>query len=393
MKTNFLYDLIEFSKTVRVLYIEPDQNVHEDTFDIFFDKIDRVSTSEIALTHFYENKYDLIITHINMPKMSGIELLKRIRTISKDITVLIISSETKYFVELIKLGIDGYLLKPLEVHQYTSVIQKVIEKLKNKQELYEYKINLEKKVEEEIFKRTTSEKMLLQQSKLAVMGEMMDAVAHQWRQPINNINMNVDMLQYDFEDDLITKHYIEEFSQKISTQILHMNSTLNEFRSFFRPDKKIEPFRIEKATQSVLLLLKDELIKNTIKVTVQIDTNFRIEAIENEFKHVLINLINNSKDAFSEHDIKDKLITICTKSENDKNLITISDNAGGIPLNVIDNVFEANITTKSEGKGTGIGLYMSKQIVEKYSGTIDVKNIENPKGSLFTIVFPKTTIN
>jgi len=393
MKTNFLYDLIEFSKTVRVLYIEPDQNVHEDTFDIFFDKIDRVSTSEIALTHFYENKYDLIITHINMPKMSGIELLKRIRTISKDITVLIISSETKYFVELIKLGIDGYLLKHLEVHQYTSVIQKVIEKLKNKQELYEYKINLEKKVEEEIFKRTTSEKMLLQQSKLAVMGEMMDAVAHQWRQPINNINMNVDMLQYDFEDDLITKHYIEEFSQKISTQILHMNSTLNEFRSFFRPDKKIEPFRIEKATQSVLLLLKDELIKNTIKVTVQIDTNFRIEAIENEFKHVLINLINNSKDAFSEHDIKDKLITICTKSENDKNLITISDNAGGIPLNVIDNVFEANITTKSEGKGTGIGLYMSKQIVEKYSGTIDVKNIENPKGSLFTIVFPKTTIN
>ena len=393
MKTNFLYDLIEFSKTVRVLYIEPDQNVHEDTFDIFFDKIDRVSTSEIALTHFYENKYDLIITHINMPKMSGIELLKRIRNISKDITVLIISSETKYFVELIKLGIDGYLLKPLEIHQYTSVIQKVIEKLKNKQELYEYKINLEKKVEEEIFKRTTSEKMLLQQSKLAVMGEMMDAVAHQWRQPINNINMNVDMLQYDFEDDLITKHYIEEFSQKISTQILHMNSTLNEFRSFFRPDKKIEPFRIEKATQSVLLLLKDELIKNTIKVTVQIDTNFRIEAIENEFKHVLINLINNSKDAFSEHDIKDKLITICTKSENDKNLITISDNAGGIPLNVIDNVFEANITTKSEGKGTGIGLYMSKQIVEKYSGTIDVKNIENPKGSLFTIVFPKTTIN
>jgi len=393
MKTNFLYDLIEFSKTVRVLYIEPDQNVHEDTFDIFFDKIDRVSTSEIALTHFYENKYDLIITHINMPKMSGIELLKRIRSISKDITVLIISSETKYFVELIKLGIDGYLLKPLEIHQYTSVIQKVIEKLKNKQELYEYKINLEKKVEEEIFKRTTSEKMLLQQSKLAVMGEMMDAVAHQWRQPINNINMNVDMLQYDFEDDLITKHYIEEFSQKISTQILHMNSTLNEFRSFFRPDKKIEPFRIKKATQSVLLLLKDELIKNTIKVTVQIDTNFRIEAIENEFKHVLINLINNSKDAFSEHDIKDKLITICTKSENDKNLITISDNAGGIPLNVIDNVFEANITTKSEGKGTGIGLYMSKQIVEKYSGTIDVKNIENPKGSLFTIVFPKTTIN
>jgi len=388
LEIDFLYDQIEFSKTVRVLYIEPDETINDDTFGLFFDKIDRVKTSEIALEHFYENKYDLIITHVNMPIMNGIELLSKIREVSKNITVLVISSETKYFVELIKLGIDGYLLKPLEIHQYTSVIQKVIEKLKNKQELYETKINLEKKIEEEVFKRNTSEKMLLQQSKLAVMGEMMDAVAHQWRQPINTINMEVDMLQYDFEDDLITKHYIEEFSQKISTQILHMNSTLNEFRSFFRPDKDIVPFEIRKALESVLVLLKDELVKNVIKIKLEICDDFKVVAIENEFKHVFINLINNSKDAFNENNIANKVINITTKIEKNKKKIMILDNAGGIPSDIIDDIFKANVTSKSQENGTGIGLYMSKQIVEKYKGTIEVSNSTIQKGSLFIITLP-----
>lgn len=384
-----MYDQIEFSKTVRVLYIEPDENINDDTFGLFFEKIDRVKTAEIALEHFYENKYDLIITHINMPKMSGLELLSKIREVSKNITILVISSQTEYFIELIKLGIDGYLLKPIEVKQYASVLLKVIEKLKNKQDLYDYKINLEKKVEEEVFKRNSSEKMLLQQSKLAVMGEMMDAVAHQWRQPINNINMEVDMLQYDYEDDLITKQYIDEFRQRISTQILHMNSTLNEFRSFFRPDKIIEPFHINHIVKSVLVLLKDELMKNSIHLELDIKNDFKVNAIENEFKHVLINLINNSKDAFNENNIENKIIKITTKIENNTKKIMILDNAGGIPNEIIDDIFKANVTSKSSENGTGIGLYMSKQIVEKYKGTIEVSNRTIQRGSLFIITLPK----
>jgi len=217
---------------------------------------------------------------------------------------------------------------------------------------------------------------------------MMDAVAHQWRQPINTINMEVDMLQYDFEDDLITKHYIEEFSQKISTQILHMNSTLNEFRSFFRPDKDIVPFEIRKALESVLVLLKDELVKNVIKIKLEICDDFKVVAIENEFKHVFINLINNSKDAFNENNIANKVINITTKIEKNKKKIMILDNAGGIPSDIIDDIFKANVTSKSQENGTGIGLYMSKQIVEKYKGTIEVSNSTIQKGSLFIITLP-----
>ena len=379
--------LLKYSKTVRVLYIEPDETKRDDIFRDFFQNIDIAVDGRDGLEHFYNNKYDLIITHINMPKMNGIDLLTKIREISKNVTVLVISSHKNYFVELIKLGIDGFILKPIEREQFISILTKVIEKLQNKQELYEYRTKLEEKVNDEIVKRTTTEKMLLQQSKLAVMGEMIDAVAHQWRQPINNINMHVDMIQYDFEDDLIDKDYIKEFQETIFTQVLHMNNTLNEFRSFFRPDKKIVPFHIFKAIDSVLILIKDELLKNVITVDVKVIDDFTIDGIENEFKHVLINILNNAKDALNENTVKDKKITITTKIEEGMNKIYILDNAGGIPEFIIDDIFDANVTSKAQSNGTGIGLYMSKLIVEKYNGTIIVENDRKNNGALFTITF------
>jgi len=380
--------LITLAQTIRVLYIEPNEKLRKDIFDVFFHNIDIAIDGEDGYQCFQNNKYDLIITSMKMPKMSGIELIAKIREVSKDISILVISTQTDYFVDLIKLGIDGFILKPIEIAQFTSIVSKVIEKIQNKAELYHYRTNLEHKVEEEIFKRTRSEKMLLQQSRLALMGEMMDAVAHQWKQPINIINMNVDMLQYDFEDKLIDQEYITSFQKDISTQVLHMNHTLNEFRSFFRPDKVIVPFSIKTALESILLLMKDEIMKYSIQIDIEIEDDFLIEAIENEFKHVIINLINNAKDVFKHRKRTSNTIKIQTKIEDNKKKITILDNAGGIPENIIKKIFEANFTTKEKENGTGIGLYMSKIIVEKYHGTISVLNDKKAEiGALFIITF------
>jgi len=243
------------------------------------------------------------------------------------------------------------------------------------EELDIYKNHLEKKVEEEIAKRKEKEKMLFQQSKLAAMGEMMDAVAHQWKQPINVINMQVDMIGYDFEDGLINQEYINEFQSKVSSQIKHMTDTLNEFRSFFRPNKELEIFDVEKMVHKVLLLVKDEFMKHTIKIKVNVTKNFTIYGIENEFKHLILNIINNSKDAFIEKETPKKEIFI--NILGDLHTIEIIDNAGGIPEDVIDDIFKANVTTKAEGKGTGIGLYMSSQIAVKHHGELLVENVEN----------------
>lgn len=256
--------------------------------------------------------------------------------------------------------------------------------IKLNEELDKYKNHLELKVEEEIKKREEKEKMLLQQSKLASMGEMMDAVAHQWKQPINIINMQVDMINYDYEDGLINQEYINDFQSKVSSQVKHMTSTLNEFRSFFRPNKEASEFNIKEMINKVLLLVKDEFVKNRITITINDIGNFNLIGVENEFKHLVLNIINNSKDAFNEHNTKNREIKINLLKDDTNKTIEIIDNAGGIPEHVIEDIFKANVTTKEEGKGTGIGLYMSSQIAQKHNGSLTVSNVEN--GAKFTFL-------
>ena len=248
-------------------------------------------------------------------------------------------------------------------------------------ELDSHKKNLEIKVEEEIQKRQEKEKMLLQQSKLASMGEMMDAVAHQWKQPIGIMSLQVEMLGYDFEDKLVDENYVKDFQAQLNHQIAHMTSTLSEFRSFFRPSKELEEFDVKEMIDKVLLLVKDEFMQYNIEIVVDDSQEFKLIGIENEFKHLIINIINNSKDAFLENNIENKKILINIVNNEEIEGLEIIDNAGGIPEHVIADIFKANVTTKEDGKGTGIGLYMSSQIAQKHNGTLSVVNVN--KGAKF----------
>lgn len=257
------------------------------------------------------------------------------------------------------------------------------------EELDTYKNHLEIKVEEEINKRKEKEKMLLQQSKMAAMGEMIDAVAHQWKQPINNINIQVGMITYDYDDDLINKEYIKNFEYNINTQVMHMSDTLDEFRTFFRPDKEVEEFNAKEMIEKVLLLLKDEFMRFKIKISINTMDDFNLIGIENEFQHLIINLLNNAKDAFVENQIEDRQIKINILAKDKTNKIEVIDNAGGIPKAYIKNIFTANYTTKESG--TGIGLYMSKLIADKHGGQLKVDNVIG--GARFTFECTNTNIS
>ena len=234
--------------------------------------------------------------------------------------------------------------------------------------------------------KTKSEKdrIIEQQTKMAAMGEMMDAVAHQWKQPLNALSMYTDLLQSDFNDGEVDAQYIQNFSNDIQGQIEHMVSTLSEFRSFFRPTKEVEPFGLKRCIQGVLLLTKDEFLKNAVNVTIESEQEIIINGIENEFKHLILNIINNAKDAFNERNVLQRDIHI--RFNKDVNIVTleIEDNAGGIPNNVIEHIFKPNVTTKEAGKGTGIGLYMSAQIAQKLGGKLSVYNAQ--EGACFQLV-------
>jgi signal transduction histidine kinase len=246
----------------------------------------------------------------------------------------------------------------------------------------------QKREAEEIEKRIINEKLLVQQSKMAAMGEMMDAVAHQWKQPLNALSMYSEIIKSDFEDGSVDQKYVDQFKDDIQLQISHMVNTLDEFRTFFRPNKEEQDFQLQDVINSVLFLTKDEFLKNRIIVQVEREDFIQIHGSENEFKHLILNIINNAKDAFNDNNITEKRVIVMRLIDDDESKrVEIEDNAGGIPEHVIDDIFKANVTTKEEGKGTGIGLYMSMQIAQKHHATLSVKNQND--GACFTIAFEK----
>ena len=238
-----------------------------------------------------------------------------------------------------------------------------------------------------IKEREESARIIEIQSRDASMGAMMDAIAHQWKQPLSIMGMSIQNLEMKIEfGESISDDEIIEVSKSSQEQISHLVSTIDEFRDFFRPNQIQKIVSIKKIVDSTLSLMKNELVSNNMKCEILGDFDIEISCIPNEFKHVFINLINNSKDAFNENDIKDRKIIIETTKNKNDTIINISDNAGGVPEDIIDKIFISNFTTKDNGKGTSVGLYLTKQIIEKLDASISVKNIEN--GVCFTILFP-----
>jgi len=245
-----------------------------------------------------------------------------------------------------------------------------------KDELKEINRTLEQRIEEEIILRETNHKLYEQQAKMAAMGEMMDAVAHQWKQPLNALSLMTDLLKEEFNNGNVDQAYIDEMTEIAQSQIQHMVTTLTEFRNFFRPKDKPESFGIKRCIQSVMLLVNDEFMQNNINLHIQNDKEVLIYGIENEFKHLILNIINNAKDAFNERELEQRDIYISFYQEDNHINLEIEDNAGGIPESVIHDIFKPEVTTKEEGEGTGIGLYMSMQIAQKLNGSLSVINTE-----------------
>lgn len=247
--------------------------------------------------------------------------------------------------------------------------------------LKELNDQLEKKVAKGIDDLRDKEKLLTEQSKLASMGEMIGAIAHQWRQPLNELSINIQNLDDDYEDGVIDEEFVEEFIKDNTEVINFMSNTIDDFRNFFRIDKTKEFFSVKDAINQTLSIQGAQLKSHSVEVTCSGD-DFNVNGYKSEFQQVILNIVNNAKDALVSKNIKDAKIEISLVD----NKIYIKDNAGGVPDNVIDRIFEPYFTTKEQGKGTGMGLYMSSMIIrDNMNGTLEVKNIDD--GAIFTIGF------
>jgi len=221
-----------------------------------------------------------------------------------------------------------------------------------------------------------------QQNKMASMGEMIGAIAHQWRQPLNIISTSIQNLKYDFKErKLEDEAYVNEFIKTNKQTIKFMSKTIDDFRNFFRVDKEKIDFPILEITKAVINMQSAQLKNHNIKINI-IGDEFIYYGYKSEYQQVILNLLNNAKDALIENVVLNPTIDI--KIYN--NIVTIQDNAGGIPQNILDRVFEPYFTTKEQGKGTGMGLYMSKMIIEENMGAkLKVENML--EGACFCIDF------
>jgi signal transduction histidine kinase len=216
--------------------------------------------------------------------------------------------------------------------------------------------------------------MIAQQSKMAAMGEMIENIAHQWRQPLSTITTIASGIKMQYEYNIVEKEEAIKSMDSISTTAKYLSQTIDDFRNYFNPKKEAIDFNLKNSLEKICSLIEPQLYSKNVQIIKNID-DINIFGLENEFMQVIINILNNSKDEFEKKDLENKYIFIDTIVMKNKITICIKDNAGGINDKIINKIFELYFTTKGKIKGTGIGLYMSKQIIEKHmKGTIQVIN-------------------
>lgn len=245
-------------------------------------------------------------------------------------------------------------------------------------------IKLEEKIKDEIKKQKAQEEILISQSRSAGIGEMINNIAHQWRQPLSNLSLTIQNIGFTYGSGDLTQETLDESINKSKKIINSMSNTIDTFRDFFEPNKNKNLFKIEHSINNTIEILSSALRFYNIKLTKEIIDDIETYNYENEFCQVLLNIITNAKDALVSEKIKDPKINIKLYKMQNKLIVEIKDNAKGIDEKIINKIFEPYFTTKGKGEGTGIGLYMSKLIIEKnMHGKLEVKN--DTEGAVFII--------
>lgn len=228
------------------------------------------------------------------------------------------------------------------------------------------------------------ETLLIEQSRMAAMGEMISMIAHQWRQPLSSIAVAISNLKFRTQIGKIDDENLVVKLDDMNKYVQYMSNTIEDFKNFFKGDKEKELIHIYDVTDMALEMLKNSFSK--IKINHNKENINNIYIYKNELLQVILNILNNSKDAFNENKILEQIIDISYNENDNEQIITIKDNAGGINQNIIDRVFDPYYSTKDSKNGTGLGLYMCKIIIEKhFNGNITIESNNQETTLIITI--------
>lgn len=266
---------------------------------------------------------------------------------------------------------------------YSSIRQDITNNVK----IEELNNTLKDKVSLEVEKNREKDKQIIQQSRLAQMGEMISMIAHQWRQPLAAISSLGNGLNIKAQLGTIDNETIIKLSKDITDNSQHLSSTIDDFREFFRPNKEKRACTFNQILANVLNIVEAMITNNNITIIKNMEDENSFNSYPNELKQVVLNLLKNAEDALLDNKIENPFIKISCYTKDNNCILKISDNAGGIPENILVNIFDPYFSTKTKKDGTGLGLYMSKTIIEDHcKGILEVKNIED--GATFKISLP-----
>jgi signal transduction histidine kinase len=217
------------------------------------------------------------------------------------------------------------------------------------------------------------------------MGEMIGNIAHQWRQPLSAVAAIVQDIEDAYEYDELDEKYLQNSVEKTMKQLSYMSRTIDDFRNFFKPNKGKKQFSIQQTLEDTINFVEKSFSYHNIKIQFEVKQDSTVQGFPNEYSQTVLNILNNSKDAIVENKIPAGQVKIVADvTDKGQSIVKISDNGCGIPDKVMEKIFDPYFSTKDQGKGTGIGLYMAKMIIEEnMGGKIRATNQEN--GACFTI--------
>lgn len=262
------------------------------------------------------------------------------------------------------------------------------EKIEVQKALEELNLTLEDRISDEVEKNRQKDQQLIHQSRLASMGEMINMIAHQWRQPLSAISSTVQGLNL----KLTLKKYDETlFSEKLSDvncYAQYLSQTIDDFRQFFKTSKEKKEVTLEEVIEKVLGIIHVTLENKKITLSMDFQSNEPLMTYSNELMQVLLNLVKNAEDSLMENKIENPWIKIATFKQDTNLILEVSDNGGGIPHEIIERIFDPYFSTKMQKDGTGLGLYMSQKIIEEHCGG-SLRASNSSQGAVFTILLPR----
>jgi len=285
------------------------------------------------------------------------------------------------------INLNFYILAQVLIVLIIGVL--FVEKNRVLHELSALNISLESKIKQEVERNRQKDRLMFFQARLAKMGEVISLIVHQWKQPLNNLSLIHQSFYLNYKRGKISDESVEKFYADTKVQIEEMLKIAEDYKEFFKPDRKKQRFCINEIIAHIIDLITPMLDHTEIDLVAKCPEKVYVEGYPNEFGQAVLNIVHNARDALQKNEkVLHKQITIMLE-ENEKYIVlTIQDNGGGIPHEVIEHIFEPYFTTKEESEGTGLGLYMTRIIVEEYmGGMISVSN--DSEGAVFEIILKK----